>query len=70
MNEKGLFEVKIDSCLKHHNEKFLFVRQIQCHMGIRTFNQLHVLNILVPTCSAPQHPKPHPFIYRSDLILF
>ena len=61
MIKKGLFEVKIDSYLKHNKEKFLFVRQIQWHMGIRTFNQLYVLNILVPTCSAPQHPRTPPF---------
>ena len=42
------------------NEKFLYVRQIQCHMGIRTFIQLYVLNKLVPICSAPQHHQPPP----------
>ena len=43
---KVLFEVKIDECFKKSNdEKFLFVRQIECHMGIRTYNRLYVLNI-------------------------
>ena len=31
-----------------NGEKFLFVQQIQCHMVIRTFNQLNVLILLVP----------------------
>ena len=51
MIKNAWFEVNIIIIQKQINdENFLSVRQIQCHMGIRTFNQLYVLNILVPVC--------------------
>ena len=68
--KKVLIEVKIDQCFKTNNdEKFLSVRQIQCHMGIRTFNRLYVLNILVPICSAPQQRWPTDLNINRDHIL-
>ena len=46
----------------------LVVRQIECHMWTRTFNQLYVLNILVPICSAPQRPHiPPPLSYLDPI---
>ena len=66
--KKVSFEVNIDECFETNNdEKFLSVRQIQCHMGIRTFNRLYVLNILVPICSAPQQLRPPPPSYIDQI---
>ena len=45
---------------KFNDEKFLYARQIECYMGIQTFNQLYVFNILQPIYSAPHSPPPPP----------
>ena len=53
-----------------NDENVLVVRQIECHMWTRTFNQLYVLNILVPICSAPQRPQSLPPLSYLDPIKF
>ena len=77
--KKISLKVKIVVILKNDNdENFLFVginQKIQCHMGIRTFNQLwYVLNILANYLFSPPTPppptEPVSFLFRSDLILF
>ena len=50
---KVLFEEKIGYYIlvkkaTINDEKSLFIWRIEYHMGIRTFNQLNVLNKLVP----------------------
>ena len=45
---------------KKIDEKSLFVGRIEYHMGIRTFNQLYVLNIQVSANYPPPPPNQTP----------